>query len=68
MTHEYVRHCLRLSDAKRFVERLVITGEQVAMQRNGGRGNRLEFLELLNRWNANGQMSGEYFYCYVAIN
>lgn len=69
MNYEYIRHCLRLRDGKRFQETYSITGEQVAMQRYGGLGDsdRRAFLELLNLWNSAGQMSGEYFYCYVAV-
>ena len=67
MTHKYLRHCFRKSDGRRFQEQCTISGEEVAMQRYGGNGGRSEFLELLNRWNSNGTLNGEYFYCYVAL-
>lgn len=66
MVYEYIRFCHRASDGKQFKELCSITGEQVAMQRGGGGGSRLEFLELLNSWNRNGTLSGQYFYCYFA--
>lgn len=66
MDHSYIRYCYRKRDGKQFEEMLSISGEQVAMQLYGSRGDRLAFLELLNRWNRNGALNGEYFYCYVA--
>lgn len=50
------------ADGKRLEEQKQIEGVDVAMQTNGklggcGRGDRLDFLELINRWNRIG--SGE---------
>lgn len=53
MTYRYTRHCYRLSDGRSFAESLEMTGEAVAMQ-TGRTGNRLDFLELLNKWNRAG--------------
>jgi hypothetical protein len=47
--HRYTRTTLR-PDGSRFVESLDIESERVAME-SRGRGGRLEFLELVNRWN-----------------
>lgn len=66
MTHKYNRFCLRLSDGKTFNETFQISGEQVASQ-TGSAGREIDFLRLLNKWNREGQMSGEMFYCYTAI-
>lgn len=66
MTHKYNRFCLRLSDGKTFNEVNQISGEQVASQ-TGSAGREIDFLRLLNKWNREGQMSGDMFYCYTAL-
>lgn len=70
MRHTYARHCYRISDGKRFTESRDIEGVQVAIELgNSGRaGNRLDFLELVNRWNRAGigGPDSNFVYTYVA--
>lgn len=66
MIHCYTRHCYRTRDNARFTETLEITGEEIATRHNPSRGDRLAFLELVNRWNSQGAQNSDYFYCYVA--
>lgn len=54
MNHTYTRHCFRLSDNRHFVETRTITGVDVATSIGNGRGDRADFLELVNRWNRHG--------------
>lgn len=68
-THAYTRHCLRLSDNRSFVERVEMSGEQVAMNTRKS-GDRADFIELINSWNRAGATnplgSNGFIYVYVA--
>lgn len=72
MIHHYVIILTR-SDGKSLRKSQKISGQDVARQTNGqlggmGRGDRLDFLELINRWNKVGlgnNLSGNH-YQYIA--
>lgn len=59
MTHRYTRTTIK-ADGSRHVESLDLDAVQVAMTLGGNRaGNRLDFLELVNRWNRAGLAATE---------
>ncbi len=66
MIHHYTRHCLRLSDKRKFTHEFTVDSETLCIVYRKFRGDRLEFLETLNMWNRNGSLNNEYFYTYVA--
>lgn len=63
MTHSYTRVAYR--DGKRFVETVELTGVDVAVQ-TGKRGDRADFLELINKWNRIGAVQSAIIYVYYA--
>lgn len=68
MALRYTRNCYRIADGFRHVESLEIEGERVALELGGyKRGDRGDFLELLNRWNraAIGPQIGHNGFIYV---
>lgn len=56
MTHIYKRH-IWTPDGRHLVDVVELTGVDVAIQLGKGVGGRLEFLELVNRWNRIGAHS-----------
>lgn len=60
MAHRYTRTAIR-PDGSRHVESLSLDPVRVAMQLGGGNrtGGRLDFLELVNRWNRAGLAATE---------
>jgi hypothetical protein len=53
MIHRYTRHTYT-SDGRHLVETAALTNIDVACTLGTGTGGRLEFLELVNRWNRAG--------------
>lgn len=68
MIHTYTRHVWTV-DGRKLAEDVTLTGADVARHMSGGRGDRLAFVELVNRWNRAGLLScnaSSPLYLYIA--